>query len=82
MYRITWTYRDKYVEHFAIVASVEDLHAIYWALTGYGREDGCVPTNIKCWDLEGNLLDRNGRTMPNVTNTELSYVYPFRENGQ
>ncbi len=54
MFRITW--KQGWEDCSAIVSNAEMLWALYWALTGYGRHDGCKPSAVKCWDLQGNEL--------------------------
>lgn len=58
MYKISWGRKnDKFYQTFLVVQDVHTLFEIYHVITGYGRDDGCVPVNVLVTNLDGFEVD-------------------------
>lgn len=58
MYKISWARKsDRFARQFVLAPDVHALLAIHWIITGYGRNDGASPVDIKVTDLDGNEVD-------------------------
>ncbi len=58
MFKISWGKRSDPLERrFVIVPDVYSLFDLYFVLTGYGRDDGCTPVDVKVTDLDGHEVD-------------------------
>ena len=58
MYKISWARRsDRFHRTFLLVPDVRALFDVYFVVTGYGRDDGCTPIDVKVTDLDGVDVD-------------------------
>ena len=58
MFKISWaTASDPHKRTFILVPNPQALFDAYWAVSGYGREDGCKPVDIKASNLDGDPVD-------------------------
>jgi hypothetical protein len=58
MYKISWGQRsDKYHRTFLIVPDVHALFDVWFVITGYGRDDGCTPVDVRVTNLDGYEVD-------------------------
>jgi len=58
MYKITWSKSsDPFHITYILVPDAYALFSAYFVITGYGRNDGCSPINIKVTNLDGYEID-------------------------
>jgi hypothetical protein len=58
MYKISWgRASDLHVRAFILVPDVHTLFDAYWVITGYGRQDGMTPLEIRVTNLDGAEVD-------------------------
>jgi len=58
MFKISWARKsDRFHRTFIVVPCVRALFDAYHIITGYGRDDGCVPIDIKVTNLDGEEVD-------------------------
>lgn len=58
MFKISWARKgDKYHRTFLLVPDVHALFDVYFVITGYGRDDGCSPVDIRVTNLDGHEVD-------------------------
>jgi hypothetical protein len=58
MFKVSWARRsDKFAVTFVLLPDVRALFDFYHILTGYGRDDGCSPIDIKVTNLDGDEID-------------------------
>ncbi len=58
MYQISWARKsDKFARTFVIIPNVHVLFEVYHIVTGYGRDDGSSPLDIKVTNLDGDEVD-------------------------
>jgi hypothetical protein len=48
---------DKFHTTFLLVPDVQALFNVYFVITGYGRDDGCTPVDVKVTNLDGDEID-------------------------
>lgn len=76
MYKISWARRsDKFKRTFVLVADVHALFDAYFIITGYGRDDGSTPVDVKVTNLNGDDVDMS-RGLPDAASFG-TYSGPF-----
>lgn len=54
MFRIIWKQAGE--QRSCIVADVRTAFDVWWCLTGYGRKDGCAPSDVVVTNLSGDVV--------------------------
>lgn len=58
MFKITWgKSSDEFDRVYIIAPDAKSLFAIWFVITGYGRNDGCTPVNVRVTNLDGVEVD-------------------------